>query len=130
MCPVPRFHSYTSQNLVQAKPRRKVITWRLKPGFLLCLVILGYTIFSLAYSEVKLRQINREIALHEEQKKTLLLEKQQLLNEMQRVSSHGYIEKVARIELGLIYPGEKVFIRGQPGNPLPLAPANPGDIGD
>ncbi|MEW6661790.1 MAG: FtsB family cell division protein [Bacillota bacterium] len=130
MYPAPRFHSLTPQNPAPVKRRRRVITWRLKPGFLLCLAILGYVVFSLGHLELKIRQIEREIAFQQQQKEVLLLENQGLREQKQKMNSRSYIEKVAREELGLIYPGEKVFMRGQPGNALPLAPANPADVGD
>jgi cell division protein FtsL len=130
MYPAPSFPALPSQHPVPVKPRRRVITWRLKPVFLLCLVIFGYVAFSLGHSELKIRQIEREIAIKQQQKAALLLEKQALQEQKQNMNSRSFIEKVARKELGLIFPGEKVFIRGEPGNPLPLAPINPNDLGN
>jgi len=130
MYPAPRYPSLPNYHPAPAKPKRRVITWRLKPGFLLCLIILGYTVFSLGHLELKIRQIEREIAIQQQQKESLLLEKQGLQEQKQIMNSRSYIEKMARERLGLIYPGEIVLMRGQPGNPLPLSPINPADVGD
>jgi cell division protein FtsL len=94
-----------------AKRRRRV---RSKQGLLiLCVLVLwvGFNFARTAYRNYRLRveieSLQREIAAVE-------LRNKQLEEEIVNWQSPEYVERAAREELGLVKPGETVYILAQP----------------
>jgi cell division protein DivIC len=91
---------------------------RIRPGavpwiIILCVIILwiGISFARVEYRNYKLRvkieSLQRELAAVE-------MRNQQLEEEIKNWQSPDYVERVAREELGLVKPGETVYILAQP----------------
>jgi len=75
-------------------------------GFL----VVAYMLYNLTVSIYDNYQIEQHIAEFETRNEQLLEENQKKLEDFQYYTSQEYIEKVAKTNLGLINPGEKVVI--------------------
>ncbi|AOQ22590.1 Cell division protein FtsL [Moorella thermoacetica] len=98
---------------------------RLWPELIIILVAV-YLLYSFAHLGLALYQTNLQIQAYENQKAALLQENTRLRQEIQELNSDSYIEKVAREELGLVKPGERVIMSAQPGQVRPYKPPEPG----
>jgi len=82
---------------------------------ILCILVLwvGFNFARNAYRNYRLRleieSLRREIAAIE-------LRNKQLEDEIENWQSPEYVERVAREELGLVKPGERVYVIAQPKN--------------
>lgn len=93
------------------------------------IVVFGVTIyllFSFAHLGYALHQANLRIKAYEDQKRALLAERARLQEQIRQLNEDSYIERLAREELGLIKPGEKVIIPAVPGQVRPYIPPKPG----
>ncbi|GFN21764.1 cell division protein FtsL [Thermanaeromonas sp. C210] len=95
----------------------------------LLLLLLGllYLAGAFIHLEWKIYQVNKELEAYRQQKEALLEEQARLQEEIRRLNTDEYIERVAREELGLIKEGEKVLLPAQPGEDVPsYVPPPPG----
>ena len=93
---------------------------------LVALVVTLYLLYSFTHLGLALYQTNRQMQAYENQKTALLQENARLKQQIQELNSDSYIERVAREELGLVKPGERVIMPAQPGQVRPLKPPQPG----
>ncbi|MBO8169785.1 MAG: septum formation initiator family protein [Thermoanaerobacteraceae bacterium] len=112
---------YETYQLPQPKPKIKR-RWRFrwKPGSLLLIFILGYVLFSFGQVYYKIYQLNTKKAALVQELKILQQENRALQEKLRLVQTDSYIEKLAREELGLVKPGEKVLVPALPGDVKPL----------
>ncbi|MGI9861006.1 septum formation initiator family protein [Moorella naiadis] len=90
------------------------------------LVIILYLLYSFGHLGLALYQTNLQMRAYENQKAALLQQNASLKQQIQELNSDSYIERVAREELGLVKPGERVIMPAQPGQVRPLKPPQPG----
>ena len=107
------------------KPLRRLLPWLLAGAVLLLLyqALSGPRgLFKIADLRNRQDEILREIDCLETRKQELVAEKKRLL------SDTNYLEKLARKELGMARPGEKVyrFVGGEPSEPSDFDPS--GDV--
>lgn len=79
-----------------------------------------YALVSFVSVGLKIGQANREVARLQAEHQALLQQSQELNRQRQQFNDPAYLEQLAREELGLIKPGEKIIVFTEPGNPLPL----------
>ncbi len=77
--------------------------------YLLIIVIIVFT-FQLINNMRKVNKMENELNKLQQQVQKEIDRNEELKEEIERVKSHDYIEKVARDELGLVKPGEILFI--------------------
>lgn len=73
-------------------------------------IIVAYMLYALTVSIYRDYEIDRHIKDFETEQEKLTEENQQKLEDYQYYTSQTYIEKIAKQNLGLINPGEKVII--------------------
>lgn len=73
-------------------------------------IIVAYMLYALTVSIYRDYEIDRHIKNFETEQAKLIAENQQKLEDYQYYTSKTYIEKIAKQNLGLINPGEKVII--------------------
>lgn len=100
--------------------RRYQLNW--KKASLAAIAV--YALISFISVGLKMSQANREVARLQAEHQALVQQRQELDRQIQKLNDPAYIEKLAREQLGLIKPGEKVVIFTEPGNPLPLKKDN------
>ncbi len=101
--------AFSGNTLVYRRRRRKGYRW-LK---ILGLFIVAYIIFSFGQQYLKEQRLGSQLALLEDQKRLLALQKNELRERISLLQKDYYIEKIAREELGLVKAGEVVIIRAQ-----------------
>ena len=72
--------------------------------------VVAYMLYNLTVSIYDNYQIEQHIAEFEEKNQQLAMENQKKLADFQYYTSEEYVEKIAKQNLGLINPGEKVII--------------------
>ncbi|MCF8001456.1 MAG: cell division protein FtsL [Halanaerobiales bacterium] len=77
--------------------------------YLLIIVIIVFA-FKLVINMRKVNKMESELNNLQQQVQKEIERNEELKEEIERVKSHDYIEKVARDELGLVKPGEILFI--------------------
>jgi len=77
--------------------------------YLLIIVIIVFA-FKLVTNMRKVNKMENELNNLQQQVQEEMERNEELKEEIERVKSHDYIEKVARDELGLVKPGEILFI--------------------
>lgn len=77
---------------------------------LIVIFIIVYATYTLINQQAKLNNYNREIAYHSEKINELKDEKEHLLAIKENVNSVEYIEELAREQLDMYLPNERVFI--------------------
>ncbi|MFO7815304.1 MAG: cell division protein FtsL [Halanaerobiales bacterium] len=77
--------------------------------YLLIIVIIIFA-FKLVSNMRKVNEMENRLNNLQQQVQEEMEENKDLKEEIERVKSHDYIEKVARDELGLVKPGEILFI--------------------
>jgi len=91
-------------------PRQKK-DFLLNPVIVTIIIIIALiSVFNFYQNIVKLNQIEKEIDEIENQIARAETENEKLKEQIDNSSSYEYIEEVAREKLGLIKPGEKMFI--------------------
>lgn len=99
---------------MQAKERHKKTNKKLNPkkfiAFLGCFGMLVYFSFILIHQHICLCEREKIAAEYQEKISTAKLNQQQLKNELAKVKTDEYLEKLAREKLGLIKPNERVFV--------------------
>lgn len=87
----------------------------------------AYILYSFIYLGLKIYRVEQELAAYRQQKIALLEEQARLEQEIRKLNSDAYIEKVAREQLGLIKPGETVILTARPAEDVPpYVPPPPG----
>jgi len=109
------FNSNADRNL--KRPKRKV-KWNAKK--LICTILVLYLGANFGYWHYKIDKVNHEIENLEMKKMALELEKNKLEEQKKMVQGEKYVEKLARENLGLIKPGEKLILLAEPGEVMPL----------
>lgn len=94
---------------------------------IILLIIGGYLFFSFSHMAYVLYQTNAEIKYYEEKKQALLTQRTLLEEQIRQLDDDQYIERLAREELGLVKPGERLIIPAVPGQTRPYVPPKPGD---
>lgn len=95
----------------------------------LLLLLLGllYVAGAFIHLQWKIYQVDKELEAYRQQKAALLEEQARLQEEIRRLNTDEYIERVAREELGLIKEGETVLLPARPGEEVPpYVPPPPG----
>lgn len=72
--------------------------------------VVAYMLYNLTVSIYENYQIEQHIAEFEERNKALVAENEQKLEDLQYYISEEYVDKVAKQNLNLINPGEKVIV--------------------
>lgn len=83
---------------------------------LINLVILGFLIFSFGREFISDYSIRQEIAALEAEKTVLENENSEIISLMNSIQTETYIEREARIKLGLAKPGENVVVLSNSDN--------------
>lgn len=93
--------------------------WRLTPRFWAILFggLAVYVFFAYWVGYAKIRSLRQQIAEVEHQIQAMQMRNQQLRDEIERVQSDAYTERVAREKLGLVKPGETPFVVAKPVAP-------------
>lgn len=105
------------------KPKGRRKRWKITPRFfifLLCLLSL-WVAFGFAHRYLKLILIQSKITRVEREIAAIESRNQAISEQMDTLQSDEYIEKMAREKLGLIMPGETVYIpmrSARPDDPL------------
>lgn len=80
--------------------------------------LIGLT--SLAQQWWQMKGVNADVAQLNDEIKKMKVKNEQLREEIAKLNSKSYVERVAREKLGLVKPGEKVLLPAQEGQVLPL----------
>lgn len=89
---------------------------KIKIKTLAILIILGVFIIAFVRQEFTMKRLNKNIATKNEELQQLQDENVKLQDEVERVNSDSYIERLARERLGMIRSGEKVIISSSESN--------------
>ncbi|MDO4535520.1 MAG: septum formation initiator family protein [Clostridium perfringens] len=89
---------------------------KIKIKTLAVLTILGVFIIAFVRQELTMKRLNKNIATKNEELQQLQDENVKLQDEVERVNSDSYIERLARERLGMIRSGEKVIISSSESN--------------
>ena len=89
---------------------------KIKIKTLAVLTILGVFIIAFVRQEFTMKRLNKNIATKNEELQQLQDENVKLQDEVERVNSDSYIERLARERLGMIRSGEKVIINSSESN--------------
>ncbi len=89
---------------------------KIKIKTLAVLTILGVFIIAFVRQELTMKRLNKNIATKNEELQQLQDENVKLQDEVERVNSDSYIERLARERLGMIRSGEKVIISSNESN--------------
>jgi len=122
--------NYVDIDYENKRSKKKKISFKLKPGKIFLIALLGYIAFSFGQVYWQIVQLDKEIAHYQAIKKELLEERQKLQAEFEKLHSEAYIEREARKKLGLVKPGETVILPAKPGKVIPLDKPQAGEIMD
>lgn len=94
---------------------------------LLVFLCAAYILYSFVHLGLKIYRVEQELAAYRQQKIALLEERARLEEEIRKLNSDAYIEKVAREQLGLIKRGETIILTARPADDVPpYVPPPPG----
>ncbi len=119
---------YQLNPCIPPQPRRVVkkrLVFKPRLGTLVLVAALLYLTITLGRMEIQARELDREITAALQAREKLLQEEMLLRGMINQLHDPVYIERLARETLGLVKPDERVLILAQPGEVLPLAPADP-----
>jgi cell division protein FtsB len=119
-----------SGQVPRPRPRRNRKLKTAKGCTVAILVLAGYLVFFSARVCFWVGQVNGDLGHYRQQKEALLAQRQMLEEEVCLLNTKEYIERLAREQLGLIKPGETLVVQATPGDPKPLKPVNPSELGD
>lgn len=94
------------------RPRRRRRR-RVTPRFFLMsgvVIVMAYLCYGYVDGFIKMTHLRASLREVKQQAAVLETRNRQLLQELERLQSDRYIEKVAREQLGLVMPGEKVYV--------------------
>ncbi|MBA1334617.1 MAG: Cell division protein DivIC (FtsB), stabilizes FtsL against RasP cleavage [Firmicutes bacterium] len=92
-------------HLDRKKPNRKI-----RVRHILLVVLALYIGYTLVYQHIAIRQARSDEAVVREQIRKLEEENERIRAQIEMMQSDQYIEKLAREKLGLIKPGEVMFV--------------------
>lgn len=98
--------------LAKRQRRRKMLRARLLILIILVLAILAIIPFGRGF--VSTYQLRHEIETLEKEIGAMRMRNDTLEQEIERMKSPEYVERVAREELGLVKPGETLYILSEP----------------
>lgn len=90
------------------RPKKYRVSW----FFLLLVIIVGYFVSILISQQVYLSQVSRDQAAAEARLQAAQKENEALRQEKEKLNELGYIEKIAREELGMTRAGELPYTTG------------------
>lgn len=90
------------------RPKKYRVSW----FFLLLVIIVGYFVSILISQQVYLSQVSRDQAAAEARLQAAQKENEALRQEKEKLNELGYIEKIAREELGMTRTGELPYTTG------------------
>lgn len=99
---------------------RRISRWLISCLILALVVAVSYAFGS---SFLQIYRLRREAARLEQVKQDLIEHNAQLREEIKLLHTPGYVERVAREQLGLIKPGEVALLIVRPKPPAPRPPA-------
>lgn len=97
---------------------------------LLVIAALAYgfvIVMSFGEQFMQLRSINRNIDQVQEKIRYMQQKNKELTQEIKRLQSDAYVERIAREKLGLVKPGETVLLQAEVGKDRPLQKSNKGE---
>ncbi len=95
---------------VKARPPRRRIRW----GTLLLIGLAVWLVWTFGQGFVRSYQLKQELAEVESRIRAVEIRNEKIRSELERLQSAEYIERMAREELGLVKPGEELYILSQP----------------
>lgn len=100
---------------------------------LLVIAALAYgfvIVMSFGEQFMQLRSINRNIDQVQEKIRYMQQKNKELTQEIKRLQSDAYVERIAREKLGLVKPGETVLLQAEVGKERPLQKSNKGEAAE
>lgn len=91
----------------------KRVCKRIRWSRLLLILLLSYFVYMYAGQESQLRVLDSQVNAAQERIQSLQAQHAAYEQERQLLQTDGYVEKVAREELGLVKPGETPYIPGK-----------------
>ena len=90
------------------KKSSKKRKFRLKSIFIMCFVI--YAVYALANQQIMIYQLSKVKEQKIQEINVVVSDNEKLKQMIKTSNSDAYIERMAREQLGLVKPGEKVYI--------------------
>ncbi|NLO90173.1 MAG: septum formation initiator family protein [Clostridia bacterium] len=90
--------------------RKKKKKFKVNPKKIILLVAVLYLFFNILQLHMTIWDLNKQIEEGIQKKQELLAEQKELREEIERVKSTEYVEKLAREQLGLVKPGENLVV--------------------
>lgn len=115
-------------NLHNKKKKRSPKGFNFNKKKFILSILLIYIVFMFGRCYLALQKVDADISRLQAKKNLLLAEKRSLLEKKRYVNSNAYIEQVARENLGLVKPGEKLLMLAEPGKVMPLESYKESDI--
>jgi cell division protein FtsB len=109
---------YATISSKKSKSSKPKIRWNGRR--LICTLLIVYVAANFGYWHYKINKVNAQIESLELKKMALQLEKNQLEKQKELVQDEKYVEKLARENLDLVKPGEKLILLAEPGEVMPL----------
>ncbi|KUK10398.1 MAG: Septum formation initiator [Clostridia bacterium 41_269] len=107
---IPKWDLYDFSDPIEEVGRKKKRKIKLKPKKILILAAVVCVLFNVLQLHYTIWSLNKQIEEGIEVKKELLAEQKKLKEEIEKVKSPEYVEKLAREQLGLVKPGESLVI--------------------
>lgn len=119
--PAPKNKGNFNQNIIQLEStagkkekKRKKLNWKL-----LIIGIIGvYLLTNIIQMHATIWQMDKKIEETREEKQEMLAHQEELEQRIKKTENGEYIEKLAREQLGLVKPGEKLIIPKKTGGSL------------
>lgn len=120
--PSHKANAHGSSTGTQKQARQKLKHKRLVVVALMSVIslyaLIGLT--SLAQQWWQMKGVTAEVTQLNDEIKKMKVKNEQLREEVTKLNSKSYVERVAREKLGLVKPGEKVLLPAQEGQVIPL----------
>ncbi|MGB9660455.1 MAG: FtsB family cell division protein [Moorellaceae bacterium] len=100
--------------IIPVSPAKNRKARRSRFSVLLVCVCLAYLLYSFVHLGLRIHRVEEELMACRQQKAALLEEQARLQEEIRKLESDAYIEKVAREQLGLIKRGETIILTARP----------------
>lgn len=95
---------------VKAKPAKRRVRW----GSLLLIALVLWLVWTFGQGFMQSYQLRQDLAEVESRIRAVEIRNENIRDELERLQSAEYVERVAREELGLVNPGEELYILSQP----------------